>query len=499
MSSTGGSGSAERRIALRLALLAALAYLPFSHCHFSASDERGVFEPARSLVLRGNLAIGPGQHVFRGRDGRLYSHFAIGQTLLVLPLAAAGEAAARLVPENVLRVAIGREPDGNLDTQEDPAIFLASLYAPLATGALVGLFYAFERRLGVSRRGALLAAALLGGATYVAALSVFFLAHTTEALAILGALCALHAWRSGGRLRDLALGSALASSLVLIRVPALAAGPALAGYLLFGVAERLRSPPRPPLLRVAAAVLAPPLCVAAVHLAVNRAEWGTWIASPMLAQAPLLRGSLWHGLHGLLLSPGASLFVYSPLLLLLPFTLPGFWRVHRAECVAVLALAASFLLVCGRFLFWHGLWSAPGPRYLFALVPALMLPLGAWLDGARSRAARAGVAALALGGLGVQLVLMSVHWRRAVERMGYQNETAHFEFLFDPLRAPIVGCARALFAGDVDVYLWALARGVPGRDPAPLLAAALLLGWLALFALCAARLRAALAAAGADD
>jgi hypothetical protein len=489
-------GPDDRRVAVWLAALAALAYLPFNHCHFSASDESGVFEPARSLVLRGDTAVGPGQHVFPGQDGRLYSHFAIGQSLLVLPLAAAGEAIARVVPAPVLAQAIGRAHDGYLDTVEDPAIFLASLYPPLATGALVALFFCFERRLGASRRAALVAAALLGASTYVATLSVFFLAHTTEALAILGSLLALHAWRRSGSLRALALGSALAASLVLIRVPSAVAIPALAGYGLFTLVERLRASPPPSLPRVAAAVLAPALAAAALHLAVNRAQWGTWIASPMLAQAPLLEGSLWQGLYGLLLSPGASLFVYSPLLLLLPLMLPGFWRTHRAECVAVLALAASFLLVCGRFVFWHGLWSAPGPRYLFALVPLLLLPLGPWLDGARARATTAAVALLALAGAAVQAVLMSVHWRHAVERMGYQNEIADFAFLYDWLRAPIAGSARALWAGDTDVYLWALATGVPGRPAQPLLAALLVLTAGALAAFCATRLRAALSDAG---
>ena len=103
----------------------------------------------------------------------------------------------------------------------------------------------------------------------------------------------------------------------------------------------------------------------------------------MLAQSPLLSGSLIDGLHGLLLTPGASVFVYSPLLLLLPLTLPEFYRRHRAECVTALAIVASFLGLCGTFLFWHGLWSSPGPRYLFVATPLLMLPLGPWLDGAR--------------------------------------------------------------------------------------------------------------------
>ena len=481
-------GRGDRPVALWLAVVAALAYLPFSHCHFMGSDETGVFLPARALYTDGSMAISPGQHIFEGRDGRHYSHFAIGQTLLALPFVAVGESLSRLVPEHALRRVIGRDFQGFIDTQEGPAIFLVSAYAPLVSGLLVALFFLFERGLGASRRAALFSAALLGACTYVATHSVYFLRHTTEALAILGAFAAFHAYRRSGGVRWLALGSLAASAIVLVRVPAAIAGPALLGYLLYVLARRR---PRESALRIALAVGLPALAVAAVHLGVNQARWGTWIESPMLSQTQLFQGSYARGLHGLLASPGASVFVYSPLLLLLPLTLPGFWRAHRAECLTLLALSVSFLLLCGKFVFWHGLWSAPGPRYLFALTPLLMLPLGPWLDAARGWQ-RAWVAALGVAGLAAQLLLMTTHWRRTVELMAYHPEISHVGFLFEPLRAPLVGCARALWAGEVDVYLFALWQGVPGRAPAPTAALALGAVWVSLLAISAQRLRAAI-------
>jgi hypothetical protein len=189
----------ERRIAAWLAAVATLAYLPFNHCHFSGTDELGVFEPAERLYRDGELSVEAGMHRFRGREGRIYSHFAIGQSLLVLPLLAAGDALGRALPPAGRRALFGREPEGRiLDTRETPAIFGASLYAPLASGLLVALFFVFERRLGASRRAALGAAGLLGATTYVACHAVYFLRHTSEALAILASLASLHAWRRGG-------------------------------------------------------------------------------------------------------------------------------------------------------------------------------------------------------------------------------------------------------------------------------------------------------------
>jgi hypothetical protein len=486
------------RTAAWLAAVAALAYLPFNHCHFSATDETGVFDPALALYTRGSLAVEPGMHIFPGRDGRSYSHFALGQTVLALPFIALADVVTRAVGPDRLGAAIGRDDDGYIDTRESPAIFFTSAYAPLATGVLVAIFFAFELALGASRRAALAASALLGASTYVATHSVYFLQHTSEAIAILGGFAALHAWRQTGRRAWLAAGVLLASSVLIVRVPAAVCGPALAGYLAWTLVARARESSLAP-VPTAAAIALPAAAVAAVYLATNFAKWGTWISSPMTAQSFLLHGSLLHGLHGLIASPGAGVFAYSPLLVLLPLWLPGLWRAHRAEALAIFAIAASFLVVCGRFLFWHGLWSAPGPRYLFALTPLLLLPLGPWLDTPRPRWQRALLAALAVLGCAIQLVLVGAHWRHTTERMGYESEltVANQAFLFDPLRAPIAGHLRSLFAGDVDNYLWSLWFGVPGRAPARGLALALVIAWALALAYSARRLRASIATSDA--
>ncbi len=335
------SAGSDRRTAAWLAAVAALAYLPFNHCHFSATDELGVFNPALSLYTSGTLAVEPGMHIFAGRDGRFYSHFAIAQTALAVPFIALADAVANAVGPDRVRAAIGRDDDDYIDTHESPPIFAVSAYAPITSGVLVAIFFLFQRGLGASRRSALWAAALLGACTYVATHSVYFLQHTSEAIAIVGGFAALHAWRRTGRVMWLAAGVLLASAVVIVRIPAAVSGPALAGYLAWTLVARARESGLA-VTRVAAAIALPSAAVAAVHIAVNYAKWGNWITSPMTAQSFLLHGSLLDGLTGLLLSPGAGVFAYSPLLLLLPLWLPGFWRAHRAEALTVLALTLCF-------------------------------------------------------------------------------------------------------------------------------------------------------------
>jgi len=180
---------ADRGIALLLGIAFVLVYLFFAHGHFAGSDEIGVFEITASLYEDRDLTVPLGVHVLEGQGGRLYNHFGVGQAVLALPLYAAGALAERVLPAPWVEELAGQRlvgPHGLFGGT--PKIFAVTLYAPLASGVLVGLFFLFERRLGASLGSALAAAALLGGTTYVAMMSIYFLQHTTEALLVLGAL-----------------------------------------------------------------------------------------------------------------------------------------------------------------------------------------------------------------------------------------------------------------------------------------------------------------------
>jgi hypothetical protein len=210
----------------------------------------------------------------------------------------------------------------------------------------------------------------------------------------------------------------------------------------------------------------------------------------MVAQRRGFTTPLHVGLAGFLSSPGASVFLYSPLLLLLVRTLPGFWRERRAECVTLLAMSLALLLFCAGFSLWHGLFSAPGPRYLFALTPLLCLPLGPWLDRAGPRERRA-LLVLAGIGLAVQLVLVLSRWSAVIRAMGYDQAAlrSDFGFLFVPSQSPILGSARAVLDGQLDVWLVGLAIGFGAAGGAPLVAALLLALWALALGFALSRLR----------
>lgn len=494
MSDTGSTGSSaagghERRgeglLMLWLGCSAFLFFLIFNHGHFIGSDEVAIYEMTQSIVERGDLAIPPIQHTAVGPDGRRYSFFTAGQSVLAAPLYQLGLLAEKWLPYDWRRVIAGpRNGYGPFVFGGEVPIGFVSLYAPLASTLLVLVFYQFSLALGTSRRNALLATALLATCTYVLMMSTYFLRHAPESAALLGSFYFFFRYKQGGPLRDLWIGCSLAVLVPLLRVPAALNAPVLAAYLAWVIYLRSDRFERKKVVGAALLAIAVPLTAAVMlHVTFNYMKWETFFTSPMVAQIERLKNPIAIGLQGFLFSPGSSVFVYSPLLLLIPWTLPNFWKRWRAEAVAFISLALFLLLVYSLFDGWEGLWSAPGPRYLFFWTPMLMLPLGPWLDTARSRIARIAVGVLALLGFAVQLVSTVVRWGSVPALAGYAEFEPRWGFLFSVQHAPVVEMGRLLFrGGPIDPWIWNLAQGWTGFPARPGVAAAIFALWAVVLA-----------------
>ncbi len=493
----------DRRIALWLGCASFFFFLLFHHGHFKGSDELAVFEMTRSLYERCDLAVPPLKHTEVGIDGRRYSYFSPGQSVLALPLFALATPLGAILPDVWIRGLAGPP------NQRGPYRFggeveatLVGFFAPLLTALLVALFFLFERDVGVAPATAALVALAFAACTHTTVLSTYFLRHTTEAVTILGALLLFRRYArspAAAPLRPLVLGSVLASLTFLVRVPAALAAPVLAGYLAFVLTVRREwSAGAARLARVLAAILVPLFVAIAIHFAINEARWGMPWGSPMVEQGSRFNHPLMRGLAGLLLSPGSSVFVYSPLLLLAPFGFVALWRDDRPLVLTSIAMAVAWLLFYARFDGWSGLWSAPGPRYLYLLVPLGLVPLGLWLDappGRLTRPVRLGlVAGFAFLGLGVQIVSTVVRWGSVPTLADYPAfGPDQASFLFEWSRSPVVVMAGLLAdGGPIDSWLWNLWNGWEGFPGRPGAVMGLLTAWAAAFAGCIVALRRAL-------
>jgi hypothetical protein len=122
---------------------------------------------------------------------------------------------------------------------------------------------------------------------------------------------------------------------------------------------------------------------------------------------------LWQGIPNLLVSPGKGILWYVPLLLLVPFAARRFYARVPNLAWLIAALFVATLLFYGSVLYWHG-DPAWGPRYLFPIVPLLILPTGEIFDRFQQYGAAFQSLALALVTLSflVQLSAVTVDpWR----------------------------------------------------------------------------------------
>ncbi|MGH9441894.1 MAG: tetratricopeptide repeat protein [Thermoanaerobaculia bacterium] len=436
--------------------------------HFIGTDEVMLYQTAQSIWENGNLLTDSRlPATLPTRHGGAMGVLSPAQSVAALPLYALGRAVERTLKragkEDWIRTFAGgvlENGDSGYRWGGDVPIFFVDLFNAFVTAGLCSLFFLFASGLGASPRSALAATLLLGLTTYAAPFSTGFLQHPSEALLLLAAFFFLFrdSRRPSARLRA-AAGGALAL-LILVRPPALVGVPALAIYAAVAIRRRGRSGVfsrrftgeiLPFLLPLATGL--------AVHLAVNHFKFGTWHLAGGYADKSFGTLSERFGLpsftavYGFLLSPGESIFFFTPLLCLLPWILPEFFRRHRSEAAAAAFLALSYFGFYSTFSLWHGLWSAMGPRYLMPIVPVLLLPLAEWMD-SHGRRAWLAIAPMALAGFFVTVLNVAVNFAYAYNHDGLPAFHPEYGFLFIPNISPLASESRALIAGDGRVDMW---------------------------------------------
>ncbi|HEX3724267.1 MAG TPA: hypothetical protein VHV31_15880, partial [Nitrolancea sp.] len=202
-------------------------------------------------------------------------------------------------------------------------------------------------------------------------------------------------------------------------------------------------------VRVTAAFLATPFFSVLLYLGLNYYRFDT-IRDPAFGN--ILDGSLdiFVGLYGNLLSPGRSIFLYSPPLILALLMFRQFYRRFPYEALLVAGIAVCYIVLYSIPLDWDGGWSW-GPRYLLAIVPFLMLPLGYFFT---SRARIALAVAFGILGAGIQLLGIIINYSFVYWDWTYMKLVPSNAFLFVPGISPIPNNFRDLLAGkNVDMWI----------------------------------------------
>jgi hypothetical protein len=452
---------ANRRIAVWLFLGFLAFYIALTRGHFYLTDEVQVFQQAQSLWERGDLSVAPNINTVRGRGGLYYAQYGIGQSILALPFYLAGKQVHQLLQRH--------HADSWIKTFEGPVIgdpgkrwggeveiFFVNLFCAFVMAALMALFFRFNLCLGASSRWAVAATVILGVTTHVAGFGVEFLQHPAEALLLLLAFYFLFADSSNPHQRYRLAAGVAAGMMIMVRASALVLIPALAAYLLWNAFRRAKSGDIVSRLfhaaSASAAFLMPAILAIPATMLVNYAKWSNLSFSGSYTDFNSFNNSWLVSIYGYLFSPGQSIFVFSPILLLAPWYFRWFSRKYLAEAVAILGLTVSYALFYGRSITWHGQWCF-GPRYLMALIPLLLLPLASWLGKVRPVAWWA-ILPLLCAGVFIEILHIAVNVSYVIYRDYYGKLVPNDAYIFVPQISQIVTHWHALLAFDDRVDLW---------------------------------------------
>jgi hypothetical protein len=364
---------------MALVLLLFGAYLLTMSGHTYSPDEETMLLTSRALVTQGSWAQPKSRALVQviGADGRRYSQYGPGQSLVAVPWVAAGLALGNLFPDDqaefVLRLILGS-------------------YNALVTAGICGLFMATGLTLGYSRRASLLTALALAFSTFLWPHGRTFFSEPLVALCLLASFYFLVRATFSGvaflppRSSALAvLSGVLFAAAVATKVQYVVALLAFLVYLGFIVASQTR------VATVSASLPLPDRW----RIALRPALW--WLLGLGIGIAPLLlynlaifgnpfstgygsdfrstfKTPLYEGVFGLLFSSGKGILWYAPTLLLSLWGFGDFARKRRAEAAFVATLAVSLVIFFGLYAFWPGDGSW-GPRYLIPLLPFAMLPM----------------------------------------------------------------------------------------------------------------------------
>jgi len=433
------SSAAPVRIALFIFVVFQFFYMLTSTGRVRTADEYNTLYMTESLVLRGSTAIPQAVqlHNFYGRfdlQGEPRAAYPPGQAVLCMPWYAFGQYVLMRLP-------------GVPSADRDFVVWFSSCLSSATFSALtVMFFFLLLTGLGIPVGPSFLATALLGIATPVFAYSGWLFSEPLSAAIFMGVALLMFGRRS--------------KSLVDLRI----AG--IAGVVL-GLAVWVRP----------TNVLAIGVFAVAILARDRKAGWRAALVLCMtsavgvlalLSRNTALFGSAFEfgypkpvpgsgidnsfdtpiatGLYGLLLSPGKSVFIFAPPIILAAAGLRRLWRMERGIATVATLFPAAYSILFAQYAHWEGGYCA-GPRYLVPSIALFCIGLGPALEAAPRLVKKLAVGLLAVGAV-VQCITLATSFLedQAPARGHYYDTHWHYRFSYS-------------LAGQIQIFLKYLRAG----------------------------------------
>ena len=116
-------------------------------------------------------------------------------------------------------------------------------------------------------------------------------------------------------------------------------------------------------------------------------------------------------IFGILFSPGAGLFIYSPILFACFVGFFDFFKKNKFDSLLMISIISTFVIFFSVGNYWHG-YNGWGPRYLVPIIPFLILPLGASIEKRTNIFFKLSTVVLGISGVIINLIylLQDVSW-----------------------------------------------------------------------------------------
>ncbi len=349
----------DGRTAVGVFCLVAAIYALTASGRMDSIDGQHRYEVAHNILTQGAPVIEDRVLVLLssiGIDGRHYSYYGIGASALGLPLVALG----RLL--------------GDAETEQ----FFFSWTSSFAGAALCAAYYVVLRRLDITRAKALAWTFVLAFASLLWSVSVTVFDQTQHALVLfLATVSVASASQRSSPIRAAGAG-ALAGSITLWQPAYGLVALALGLPLVFDPSTQpgqrwatLKSRTFRLLPAFLLGLLVPALSVGAYNAARFGSPFELGSVVPRTIYPPML-GNPVTGTLILLASPGKSIFLYSPTVILALLGFRGLWRRSTALGIGILSVTIVQFALVASLGFPSGDWCW-GPRYLAVSLPLISL------------------------------------------------------------------------------------------------------------------------------
>ena len=389
--------SSVRRVAVWLFLSFQFFYLLTSTGRVRTADEYNTLYTTESLVLRGSTAVPQAVrlHNFYGRydrTGQPRAAYPPGQAFLCTPWYAFGQYLLAHLP-------------GVPAEDTDLIVAFSSCLSSATFSALtVAFFFLLLCGIGIPLRAALFAATMVGLGTPIFAYSGWLFSEPLTAAIFMGvALLLFGRGRQAITWRSALIAGAILGLATIVRPTNVLAVPVFAAALFIRDGKLA--------LRAAFLLCAASAIGVALLLAHNTIlfggpfEFGYPTAAEGAKRLNTFDTPLWKGLYGFLLSPGKSVFIFAPPLIVALGGLRRIWKLERGVATVAIVLPLLYLFFFARYTQWEGGYCV-GPRYLVPSIALLCLGLGPTLAAGVSNIRKLALFALALGAL-VQCVSLA--------------------------------------------------------------------------------------------